>query len=142
MLKMCISHTAVHNIIICYSLVMFNCKGKVITTKMGVFCDLYFFETQSLSWKVVRNGEKSFETPFRLRKIEWDVWLLESAASLRHFARHLGVSQSVVARTWNHFQTQGNVAYKPGADRHEHRRSFCCAFSVKPPLNEYRKCPE
>jgi len=35
----------------------------------------------------------------------------------RHFARHLGVSQGVVAKMWNHIQTQGNVVYQHGAGR-------------------------
>jgi len=50
-------------------------------------------------------------------KLSRDVLLFESAASYRHFARHLCLSQSVVARMWNHFQTQGNAIY-----RHEEGR--------------------
>ena len=41
--KVCISHTSVHNIISFFSMVLFYSKGNVITMKMCVFCDLYFF---------------------------------------------------------------------------------------------------
>jgi len=49
-----------------------------------------------------------------IEKIKWGVGMLEAESSVRHFARHLGVSQNVVAKIWNHFQTQGNVVYRHG----------------------------
>jgi len=62
------------------SIVLLNCKRKVITIKHENWCILQLVlsltwlsptpETQSLSWKVVRDGKKSFETTFRLWKIE------------------------------------------------------------------------
>jgi len=46
--------------------------------------------------------------------MKWGVRMLEAEASLRHFARHLGVSQNVVAKMMNLFQMQGNVVYRHG----------------------------
>ena len=45
------------------------------------------------------------------------IGMLEAGSSQRNVAEHLDVSQSVVSRMWNRYQTNGNAQHRHGGGR-------------------------
>ena len=45
------------------------------------------------------------------------IGMLEAGSSQRNVAEHLNVSQSVVSRMWNCYQTNGNTQHRHGGGR-------------------------
>lgn len=45
------------------------------------------------------------------------IWLFQGGLSQRLVSRRLGVFQSVTGRTWQHYQTYGNVTHRHGGGR-------------------------